>query len=376
MTNLMIRFKQQFNTLVDSALRKKWSSIDVNNFVGDYRYCRLTYSLDVELRQNAASGGSLTQMLIDGLENNVIDGALVCRTVIIDNKIRPKFYIAQSKEELFNSQGSKYVETRFVKEAIPLIKNFDGRLAVVGLPCDISITKRLMLKDIKLNNKIKVLFALVCGHNSKYDLIDKISEKIESKFNKKIKKYFFRVGHWRGKIKIIFEDDTVQYLPSSYFNDYQNLFFFSEKKCLACYDHYGYDADISVGDIWSYYLKNNPIKHTALIIKNDRGNEYFNKCSTNLYQKKIIIDEILDGQSRIGPFHYNLTARAKVGKLFNIKLVDRVNAKVTFWHLLDSFITLLNFKLSSNSFGKKIIFFIPRKILKFYLYIKKGLESI
>ena len=113
-----------------------------------------------------------------------------------------------------------------------------------------------------------------------------------------------------------------------------------------------------------------------MIIKNDRGDEYFDKCSTNLYQKKIKVDEILDGQSRIGPFHYNLTARAKDGKLFNIKLVDRVNAKVTFWYLLDSFITLFNFKLSSNSFGKKLIFFIPIKILKFYLYIKKGLESI
>ena len=53
-------------------------------------------------------------------------------------------------------------------------------------------------------------------------------------------------------------------------------FFFSEKKCLACYDHYGYDADISVGDIWSYHLKNNPIKHTALVIKNEKnkGNEF------------------------------------------------------------------------------------------------------
>ena len=372
----MIKIKQRINILIDTIFKKKWSVIDVKNFIGDYKYCRLTYSIDNKIRNNAASGGTLTQMLIDGLEKNIIDGALVCKTLIKDNKIRPEFYIATNKQEILNSQGSKYVETRFVKDAIPLIKKFDGRLAIVGLPCDIGITKRLMLKDKELSNKITVLFALVCGHNSKYELIDEVSKKIESKFNKRIKKYFFRVGHWRGSIKVVFEDNTTEYLPSSFFNDYQNLFFFSEKKCLACYDHYGYDADISVGDIWSYHLKNNPIKHTALIIKNDKGHDYFEKCSESLFKKDINIKEILDGQSRIGPFHYNLSARAKVSKFFNIKLVDKVNTKVTIWHIFDSMITLFNFKLSTNSLGKKIIFFMPRKILKFYLYIKKGLESI
>ena len=171
----MIKIKQRINILIDTIFKKKWSVIDVKNFIGDYKYCRLTYSIDNKIRNNAASGGTLTQMLIDGLEKNIIDGALVCKTLIKDNKIRPEFYIATNKQEILNSQGSKYVETRFVKDAIPLIKKFDGRLAVVGLPCDISITKRLMLKDKKLSNKITVLFALVCGHNSKYDLIDEIS---------------------------------------------------------------------------------------------------------------------------------------------------------------------------------------------------------
>jgi len=47
------------------------------------------------------------------------------------------------------------------------------------------------------------------------------------------------------------------------------------------------------------------------------------------------------------------------------------------WHAyLNAFITIANMRLSDKSWGKKLIFIMPRPILKLGLYFKKALESL
>ncbi|MCG8031788.1 MAG: Coenzyme F420 hydrogenase/dehydrogenase, beta subunit C-terminal domain, partial [Candidatus Thiodiazotropha taylori] len=135
--------------------------------VGEYRELYHAYATDESNRVNAASGGAGSALLISLLEQDEIDGALVCNTVIEKGKIRAHFSIATSKQEILDAQGSKYVETAFMKEALPLIRQFHGRVAVVGLPCDITNLTRWIAKDNDISNKVKLKIALVCGHNSR-----------------------------------------------------------------------------------------------------------------------------------------------------------------------------------------------------------------
>lgn len=367
-----------FGTIIDRVVKKHWSDEDIAKYVGSYRHASLTNAASNSLRDKAASGGTTTGLLIHGLETGAFDGAVVCQTVIEEGHVRARFKVATTASEVIQAQGSKYVEVAFLKEVLPLFKSFQGRLAVVGLPCDITALRRRADKDTTINEKLALTIALVCGHNSRKELIDHVTNNIEEETGKSLMAYRFRIGHWRGQIEATFSDGSVKNYPTSRFNHYQNLFFFCEKKCLACHDHYGYHADISVGDVWLFRLKNDPIKRSGLIIRTESGEHLFSDAVAKncIVSEPLDVRDIMDGQSRIGPSHYNVSARVKAGKRFGIKLKDTVNEPVHWFQYLNAWISIANMRLSQSTRGQKIIFSMPRALIKLYLYMKKLLETL
>jgi coenzyme F420 hydrogenase subunit beta len=364
--------------LFDRLLKKEWSDEYIQRYVGAYLSAHLTHAQSFHIREKAASGGTISALFIHGLQSGFFDGVVVCKTLIVDGKVRARFEIATTEDQVLAARGSKYVETRFLQEVLPLIRSFPGCLAVVGLPCDIAALRHRCSKEPELSEKVKLTIALVCGHNSKTELIDKITTQLETESGQKLKDYRFRVGHWRGRLEADFENGITISKPSKYFNDYQNLFFFSERKCMACIDHYGYEADISIGDVWLFHLKSDPIKHSGLIVRSLIGDKlYKSTLKANLINSTTIdIRNIMDGQSRIGPSHYNVSARVKAGKIFGLKLKDTVNERVSWHAYLNALITIANMRLSEKNWGQKIIFVMPRAVLKVGLYFKKALESL
>lgn len=364
--------------LIDKVLKKHWSDDDVHRYVGTFLSTHLTHASSFATREKAASGGTISALFIHALDAGLIDGAVVCKTVLVNGKVRAQFTIARSAEEVLAGRGSKYVETRFLQEVLPLIRAFEGRVAVVGLPCDIAALKHRCAKEPELFNKVKLTVALVCGHNSRTELIDNITARLERESGQKIKDYRFRVGHWRGRLEADLENGTTISKPTKFFNDYQNLFFFSEKKCMACIDHYGYDADISIGDVWLFGLKQDPIKHSGVIVRTPEGGHVYQSTldAGHIHSQALNIRDIMDGQSRIGPAHYNVSARVQAGKIWGLKLKDTVNERVTWHAYLNALITIANMRLSEKPWGQKLIFSIPRPVLKAGLYFKKALETL
>ena len=368
----------KLGSLIDKTVKKQWSESDIKKYVGDYKYCALSYANDKETRTSAASGGTTSALLITGISQGLFDGAIICTTIIIDGKVRTKFKIATTTEEIVAAQGSKYVETTFSRDVIPLIEKFHGKLAVVGLPCDITFLKNRSERNHALKNKIALTIGLICGHNSRKELIDHVTTSIEQEEKATLETYKFRVGHWRGLIQAGFTNGKKKSYPTSRFNNYQNLFFFCERKCLACSDHYGYDTDISVGDVWLFKLKHDQIKKTGTIIRTSTGARLYqasikSKVVTSEYLE---ITDILDGQSRIGPSHYNVSARSKVGKKLGISINDNVKEDVKWHQWMNAFITIANMKISENPKWQPLIFKIPKFFITIYLYSKKALETL
>lgn len=367
-----------FGDFIDASVRKEWTDEDIAKYVGTYRYALLTHSVDPDVRRYSASGGTTTALLTHSMRSGLIDGAVVCRAILIDGKVRAEFYIARTPGELAQSQGSKYVETKFLHEVLPLIRAYEGRLAVVGLPCDLSALRRWMDKDAKIGAKIVYTIGLVCGHNSRTGLIDQVTSSLERKTGSQLTDYKFRIGHWRGNIKADFADGQTLTPSTKIFNDYQNLFFFCERKCLACFDHYAYEADITIGDVWLYRLKADPIKRTGVVVRTDAGKAAVDAALSagEINAEPLNIRDIMDGQSRIGPAHYNVSARARVAKFFGIKLKDPVGQRVKWHSYLNAFITLANLRMSESPLGRRIIFATPRPVIRAYLVFKKGLETL
>lgn len=375
----MSGIKQKINNLIDKIFTKrKWSQEDIDKYIGKYKKAFIGYSTDTQIREYSASGGIVSAILLYCLDEKLIDGALVCKTDITEGKVRAEFYIATTKKEVLDSRGSKYVSTDFIREAVPLIEGFEGKLAVVGLPCDILRLNKKMQNNQPLKNKIVLRIGLLCGHASKPELIDKITEKLSKEAGDAIlTDYKFRIGNWRGKIRAEFDNGAVIEKKTSYFNHYQNMYFFCEKKCFYCNDHFAYHSDISVGDVWSFHLKENPIKHSGFIARNQEALNLIDLMSAKDYIKvqEIDIREILDGQSRGVRLHYNLSAKSKIGKKYGLIIPDKVHEKTKWHEYWVVKIAMFNWKWSK---GKRSswIFKLPKPILKLYLYFMKGLQSL
>jgi coenzyme F420-reducing hydrogenase beta subunit len=362
---------------IESIWTKSWSPEEIDKFVGSYKKVYFSYAADERFRARAASGGSVTALLAQLLEQGVIDGALVLGTEVQDNQVTPKFLIAQTEEQLLSAQGSKYSAVHFTQDAFPLIEEFSGRLAVVALPCDAKILHHFRARHPEFDRKIHIVIALLCGHNSEPELTDHIVRKLVPDEHD-LERYTYRFGHWRGLLKAELEGQQEVVKPFSFFSDYQNLYFFSQRKCHHCFDHMGYYCDISAGDIWSYRMKQHPIKHTALITRSESGQRAVESAlnSGALVGQEEPIEEVMDGQARTLPFHYNVSARTKVGRLFGERIQDHVQERVRWNDYIVAFIALFNERLSRSRWGQRLIMMIPRPLIKLYLYFMKGLESL
>lgn len=371
---MLTTFKQAIR---DKIWHREFSKDEINKYVGHYERTYLAYAKDEALRDNAASGGAVSSLLVYMLEHDLIDGALVLDSTIEDGKVRPKFIIAQTRQEIMQAQGSKYSAVYFAQNALPLLRQFDGRLAVVALPCDARILQAYRHKHPAFSQKIQLVIALYCGHNSEPELTDWTIDKLGGS-NVRLIDFKYRTGHWRGELEARFDDGSQVKKPFSYFSDYRNVYFFAQKKCHHCCDHFGYFCDISAGDIWSPEMKNDAIKHTSLIVRTDAGARIIQRAAQDnaLHVVDADIHQIANGQARTLPFHYNVSARSRVASLFGMKINDITLERVTFLDILLALIALANERFSNSRLGRWVIKRMPRPLLKFYLYVFKGLESI
>lgn len=367
-----------FGRLVDRLTKKDWTDDEVERMVGPATEGYLTYANDEAVRNEAASGGTTSALMIHALDEGLIDGAIVCQTCIEDGKVRARFKVARTAEEVLAARGSKYVETAFLREVLPLLRSNEGRFAVCGLPCDIMNLRRWEEKEPALSERIAYRIAFLCGHNSRKELIDGVVGKLSSEAGgAKLTDFRFRTGHWRGKLTARFDNGDTLQKPFSYFSDYRNLHFFSERKCMACSDHFGYSADLSIGDVWLYNLRNDPVKHSGVLTRNETADALIHSAvSAGVITSEAVGRRyILDGQTRIAPTHYNVTARAKAGRLLGVKLNDTVNMPAPFLKFASAFLGLWNMRVSEGPHAARV-FKVPRPLIKGYLYFKKGLESL
>jgi coenzyme F420-reducing hydrogenase beta subunit len=360
-----------------NLLSKHWSEDEIERYVGPCRSAYIGYAADDMIRLGAASGGIVSAMLIYALESGMIDGAVVCRTVVRDGRVRNAFVAARSRGEILDARGSSYVASAFVPEVFDLIRAFEGRLAVVGLPCDLKNLASWGGNHPADIRKVVLTLSLFCGHASQPELVDAVASRMGSGGSASLERFRFRSGRWRGKMLARFSDGSVEERPFGDFGLYQNLFFFCSPKCLHCCDHFGYSADLSAGDVWDYRLRKSPVKHSGLLCRSGRGEEIVRSAmeAGALLCDEVPVARILDGQRRSAPSHYNVSARARAGRRFGIVIRDTVGARVRWHEYLAAWIRLANYRWSRSE-RAPLIFKTPKPLLKLWLYLMKGLESL
>lgn len=268
-----IRYVSQ---VIDQLLEKeagKKKILDYRNpdkYLGPHVACRKGYAADASIRENAASGGMVTALLCHLLKTGQIDGAWVTKTEVTDGKLGYRTYIAVTEEEIRDASSSVYMNIPLLKH-VDLVRNFEGRVAVVMTPCMLAGLTRLMEKETALRQKIVLKLGLYCSgnHSEKATLLSLEQSKVTLDGAGRI---YYRRGHWRGLSAVRYRDGSEKtFSYTKTICAYKNAFFFEKGSCMTCQDHFALAADISFGDIWLSEMKGNPIKHTSCVIRNERA---------------------------------------------------------------------------------------------------------
>jgi len=235
----------------------------------------VAHASDNTIRTSGTSGGLVTALLINLLNNKTIDGAVVTG-FSADDPCRMKGILATTPEEIMNAAKSKYCLSSSM-DALQIVRRNKGRFAVVGLPCQVHGLRKLRISDPSLGKKIYCIFGLYCHCNMEpyvqYDILK--SRGIDPA---EISKFDFRGGLWPGGFHIVNKDDKGIPLHTTMYTTILNILFkiYGAPRCYLCVDAVSEYADISFGDFWAQdYLEDfSKLERCTLVSqRTDKGRE-------------------------------------------------------------------------------------------------------
>ncbi|MCB0329897.1 MAG: Coenzyme F420 hydrogenase/dehydrogenase, beta subunit C-terminal domain, partial [Bdellovibrionales bacterium] len=240
-------------TLHRETFQKEWDPLAIH---GEFDSACLAYATDPQVREHSTSGGFITGLLIELLEQGEIDGALVIGSS--ENPLwKGRPHIARTREELLASMKSKYAISPTNISFAEVLRT-PGKYAMVGLPCQIHGFRKAAELSPVLKERITLAIGLYCHaaveHEAFRIIWNSMGEKTQG-----AKRFISRVGKHPGTPHLELEDGSLYpvyfgekrgYRPSSM--EIINIVYrlFTPKRCLTCFDASAEFADLAVGDPW------------------------------------------------------------------------------------------------------------------------------
>lgn len=368
-----IKYISEIIDEVTGTPKKKAKLLDYNNpdkYIGPHLGCKKGYATDEAIRANAASGGMVTALLCNMLKNKTIDGAWVTKTAFENGELTYKTYIATTKEEICDASSSIYMNIPLLKH-LDVVRNFDGKVAVVMTPCMLRGLDAIMKNDSSLKEKIVMKLGLYCSGNHSPKATTLSMEK-SGVTGDNAERLYYRRGHWRGTSSVIYKDgSTKEFSYSKTICAYKNAYFFEKDSCMTCQDHYAECSDISFGDIWLKEMKGNPIKHTSCVIRSQKAYDAMNQAITDgdIHATHISDKDMVRSQKRALVFKFNL---AKIKQKHSNISMD-TSDKCKWNHRLAFKLAEKNKKFSEEHYDK--LAKIPTKVIYYYMCFIRVLLS-
>lgn len=347
----------------------------VRRYVGPFEACYLGYASREALRARAASGGLVSAVLIDLLEQGIIQGALISRIVVREGRIEVEPFVARCREEILSGQSSIYMEFPLAHRFRELAQE-EGHLAVVALPCHLQRLRRWEARDAALKDKIKLRIGLVCGRSSSKDLLQEVLRKKGIR-EADVADMRFRQGHWRGQTVLWLRDGREVRFPFQDFSLYRNLHLECELKCLHCTDPIGDFADLTCGDAWLPELKRHPVKHSMAVARTPQTAAWLDEMIArgDLTMERVPPEVIFRAQRRgLIPMKRGKAAKARLSGLFGFKMKHHGTWRSRWNDYLAAAMVLFNYRLSRSRF-RGLAFRVPRPLLRAYLVVMSLLKD-
>jgi coenzyme F420 hydrogenase subunit beta len=248
------------------SLAAGWDAGGEDYVLGPHRSIWMSRSADPAVRERTQYGGTVSALILFGLESGSIDAALLTRWAEADSELfLPSPTVARTRREVLGSAGSKYTACPTLKILDQTVRDGVARLGVVGRPCQIlALRKRQRLEDPAFSpERIALSLGLFCMWSLSYREFRKWLEPAlgASRIQRiDIPKGGFMVETERGRVELPHGDLLKR----------------TRETCQQCYDFTAELADLSVGstewrDDWNTLIVRTETGHTLVESAAARG---------------------------------------------------------------------------------------------------------
>ncbi len=230
--------------------------------IGHYRDIVFTRAATPDVLARGQDGGSVSALLVWGLETGQIDGA--CSSKLSDEvKWGAEPTVVTDREGVLATAGSRYT---YSANPLALLKAAEmglSKVALVGMGCQASMTGSMEARRVnKWRKKIAWTFGLLCSKTFSYEglMVDIAQKELGIDLD--------HLARMNIKGKLLFYTDTGDELVYSLKESHKH----TRPGCLHCPDFAAEHADISFGGIgalegWS-----------LTVIRTERGQDIFDRA--------------------------------------------------------------------------------------------------
>lgn len=272
----------------------KVNDINHHKDAGYYLGSFVGHTLATEQRLNSSSGGLTRWFLLELLRKNIVDH-IICVFPNDDPEKLFKYSSVANSDEIANASHSSYYPVE-LSEQLRTVISHEGRYAIIGLPCYIKAIKLAMKKSKRLNARIKLTAALVCGQTkSKYyaqyltalgggehQTLQSVNFR-EKDAARSANDFGFHFTCKSGDVK----EKTINWsdgVGKAYTRGY-----FKPNACNFCDDIFGELADVSFMDAWVNPYMDDYRGTNFILTRNREIENIFMEART---QKEIVFDKI------------------------------------------------------------------------------------
>lgn len=242
----------------------------------------------------ASSGGVVSTLLANALEQNLITAAVVV-DYAPSSPCNVQAKIAYTVEQIKAAAGSKYMLVP-LNSILTETAKIGGSIALAGLPCHLHGIRKLQQIGHASVSNLSFIIGLYCGFNLTPEALDFILNRIGVSRDK-IKRISFRGGDWPGNFIVETLDGEVISIPKHAFNFLHWLYL--PRRCSLCPDLFAEGADISIGDYWSSNKEDSAC--SSIIVRNNQGSKLLESArkSGSLGLRELLIDDLYHSHAHL-----------------------------------------------------------------------------
>lgn len=247
--------------------RSLFGRLPENWLMGHYRQLFVGYATEPSVRQQAASGGVLTQTLLHLLANGRIQGAVACQ-MGQSTPWQAQPVIATTAAAIRAASQSIYAPVP-VNTILPQMSAFNGRLAYVGLPDQVAALRRLQELGHEGANKVDFVLGPYVGTNLLPQALLSFLRSHGVNSLEEITRLRYRDGEWPGHLSIHLRDGRHLTAEKFHYN-YLIPFYMTPSSGLTA-DFTNELTDISVGDAWSPAYESQKQGFSVVVARSAKG---------------------------------------------------------------------------------------------------------